>query len=95
MASIKTLKKLVNSTCLQVVYECFSFLEYTPSLNQENTQMIISEAIVLRNELIHKINCPDKNSFSHNGQGNYYAGIKKKLFNETGKLIERLNSLPR
>jgi hypothetical protein len=95
MASIKTLKKMVNSNCLQVVYECFSFLEYTPSLNQENTQMIIAEAIRLRNELIHKINCPDKNSISNNGHGNYYTGIKNKLLSETDILLERLNSLPR
>jgi hypothetical protein len=95
MASVKSLKKMVNNTCMQVVYECFSFLEYTPSLNQENAQIIISEAIGLRNDLIHKINTPDRKSFSHNGQGNYYADIKKDLIRETGILIDRLNSLPR
>jgi hypothetical protein len=95
MASIKELKKMVNRTCLHVVYECFSFLEYTPSLNQENTQMIISEAIGLRNDLIYKINHPEKNKIPPYGHGIFYSGIREELFRKTNILIDRLNSLPR
>jgi len=95
MSSRKDLKRTVNKCCLHVIYECFSFLENTPSLNQENTQLIISEALDLRNKLIHDINHPEENNCKLNGSCSFYKNLKKEMLLKTSGLIDRLNNLPR
>jgi hypothetical protein len=95
MPSRKELKKRVNNRCHSVIYECFTFLEHTPSLNQENVQLIISEAVELRNRLVHKINHPAKNNAGLNGSALYYSKIKTELREQSAILIDRLNALPR
>ena len=78
-----------------MIYECFSFLENTPSLNQENTQLIILEALDLRNKLIREINHPEENNYKLNGSGSFYRNLKQELLLKTSDLIDRLNNLPR
>ncbi len=94
MASRKLLKKEVNSLCLKVVFECFTFLEYTPSLNQENTREILAEAINLRNKLIYKINHPGNNEGVDNLKA-YYNEIKEEMYRGNFGLLDRLNNLSR
>lgn len=95
MSSRRDFKRTVNKCCLHVVYECFTFLEHTPSLNQENTQLIISEAIDLRNRLIYEINHPEMSSYLLNGSGSFYRNLKLELLGKTSNLLDRLNNLPR
>ncbi len=94
MSSRRKLKKDINDLCFEVINECFVFLDYTPTLNQENVQLIISDAVDLRNKLVHKVNHPENRNSSANKSGAYYRQIKDELFDQTIDLIERLNSLP-
>ncbi len=92
MASRRKLKKHINNLCFKVTGECFTFLEHTPSLNQENVQLIIADAVELRNRLVYMLNNPQP------ATGNtrmYYRDIRKELHENTRELIGRLNSLPR
>ncbi len=95
MSSRRKLKKDVNNLCYEVINECFSFLDHSPSLNQENVQVIISDAVELRNQLISKINHPEHEGSSPRSVTAYYRQIKEELYENTITLIERLNSLPR
>jgi hypothetical protein len=95
MSSRKELKKTVNNLCLQVIYECFSFLEHTPSLNQENTQLIISEAVELRNNLIREINHQKNANNYPGGSRSFYRNIRQEVHEKTTSLIGRLDGLPR
>ena len=94
MANKREIKKDVNNRCYEVIYECMTFLEHTPSLNQENVYQIISEAVDLRNNLIHRINNPDGNNSNHNSRS-FYNNIKKDLKAGRFTFIDRLDSLPR
>lgn len=95
MSSRRKLKKDINDLCFEVINECFAFLDHTPSLNQENVQYIISDALDLRNKLVHMINHPENGSLYANRSRIYYRQIKDELFEKTIDLIERLNGLPR
>jgi len=95
MSSRRKLKKDVNNLCYEVINECFSFLDHSPSLNQENVQVIISDAVELRNQLIFRINHPEHEGSSPRSVKAYYRQIKEELYENTISLIERLNSLPR
>ncbi len=95
MASRRNLKKAVNNLCFGVIGECLSFLEHTPSLNQENAQLIIADAVELRNKLVGMINHPKHEAFSDINIKAYYRSIRNELFKESERLMERLNNLPR
>ncbi len=95
MASQRNLKKDVNNLCYSVIDECLSFLDYSPSLNQENVQVIISDAVELRNKLIFQINNPDHSTRKSSSRRVYFQNIREELFDKTITLVERLNNLPR
>jgi hypothetical protein len=95
MPSRRKLKKNVNNRCYHVIYECFTFLEHTPSLNQENVQVIISDAVELRNKLINKINHPETGNASAGSTATFYRNLREDLYDKTNRMIDRLNSLPR
>ncbi len=95
MASRRNLKKAVNNLCFEVIGECLTFLEHTPSLNQENAQLIIADAVELRNKLVGMINHPEAEASSGVNIKAYYRGIRRELQRESGRLMERLNNLPR
>jgi len=92
MASRKNLKKEINSFCMKVVFECFTFLEYTPSLNQENTMEIMSDAINLRNKLIYMANHPKGKEWPGSVK-EYYNQIREELYRQNVSLLKRLNGL--
>ena len=94
MSSRSKLKKDVNDLCHEVINECFTFLDHTPSLNQENVQVIITDAVELRNKLMYRINNSGDEIPSQHSATAYYSQIREELFDNTIRLIERLNSLP-
>ncbi len=95
MSSRRKLKKDVNNLCYEVINECFTFLDHSPSLNQENVQVIIADAVELRNDLIYRINHSGHEGSSSRPVKAYYRQIREELFENTIRFIERLNSLPR
>ena len=60
MASIRWLKKEINNLTYEVVSDCFTFLEVNPDKNSKDLQKIISDTILLRNEMISRINQTQK-----------------------------------
>ncbi len=81
--------------CYEVIFECITFLDHSPSLNQENVQQIISDTVYLRNKLIYKINHPELNDTYPRNSKALYRGVIKDLYDQTIVLTDRLNSLPR
>ncbi len=95
MSSRRKLKKSVNKLCFEVIGECMSFLEHTPSLNQENAQLIIADAVELRNRLVGMVNHPEAGAIPGGGMRDYYRSIRSELEEKTRGLMDRLNELPR
>lgn len=93
MSNCRTLKKDVNNKINKVINECFSFLDHSPHLNQENVQIIISDAVELRNKLIYMINNNGQEGNSQVSQNTYYTDIRKELCVQAKSLIERLDNL--
>ncbi len=95
MSSRRNFKKDINNLCYEVIYECVIFLEHTPSLNQENVYQIISDAVELRNNLIHQVNNDGGKQSSAHTSRSFYNGLRENLYDRTISFIERLNNLPR
>jgi hypothetical protein len=55
MASIRDLKKDINKMVEQFLQECYIQIAYSPPTNIENILEIISDAAILRDEMIERI----------------------------------------
>jgi hypothetical protein len=92
MASIRGLKKDIDSLIFEVISDCFVYTGVNPDDSAEKVTAIISDAVNLRNDLIARVNNPD-------GKDNpkivkkYYKSVEKDLVSGTDKLFMRLSSL--
>jgi hypothetical protein len=88
MSSIRKLKKEIDSKMYEVISDCFTYSELHPDNNEDEVSGIISDAVNLRNELIHRVNNPDPE-----GIKSHYKLVSRDLVAGTDKLFERLSSV--
>jgi hypothetical protein len=92
MASVRGLKKVIDSLIFEVISDCFVYSGLHPGDKSDEVSTIISDAVSLRNDLIAKVNNPD-------GKDNpkivktYYKSVEKDLISGVDKLFKRLSSL--
>jgi hypothetical protein len=92
MGSIRELKKDIDSRIYEVISDCFTFSELHPDNKSDEISGIISDACNFRNDLIHRVNNPDREA-DPKGIKAHYQMISKDLGNGTNELFERLSSV--
>lgn len=93
MASIKRLKKDVDYIIFEVISDCFSFGGLHPDEKAEEVTAILSDAVNLRNDLIRRINNPEK-SEDPKAVRAHFQKVEKDLYTGVDKLCVRLSALP-
>lgn len=91
MANIRSIKKEIDNKVYEVLSDCFTFSALHPDEKNEDITAIVSDAVNLRNELIHRVNNPSKETDSK-GIKSHYQAIKKDLDVGVDKLFEQLSS---
>jgi tRNA splicing ligase len=92
MSSIRNLKKNIDYLVFEVISDCFGYSELHPYDKAAEISAIINDAVILRNELVQRINNPD-------GKDNpkivkaYYKSVENDLFTGVDALFERLSAL--
>jgi len=92
MASVRGLKKDIDSLIFEVISDCFVFSGVHPDNKTDEVSAIITDAVSFRNDLIARVNNPD-------GKDNpkilraYYKTLEKDLLSGVDKLFNRLSSL--
>ncbi len=92
MASVRGLKKDIDSLVFEVISDCFVFSGVHTEDESDEVSAIISDAVNLRNDLIARVNNPD-------GKDNpkilksYYKAVENDLLSGVDKLFNRLSSL--
>jgi hypothetical protein len=92
MPSIRKLKKNIDSIIFEVISDCFSFGTMHPEEKEEEVTDIIADAVKLRNDLIKRVNNPEKSDDPKQVKS-HYQHIEKDLFIGTDKLCGRLSAL--
>jgi hypothetical protein len=92
MGSIRVLKKDIDSRLYEVISDCFTFSELHPDDKPDEISGIISDACNFRNDLIHRVNNPDREADPKSIKAHYQL-INKDLNNGTNELFERLSSV--
>lgn len=92
MANIRDIKKDINSMVEHFIQECYTHLAYSPPLNQENVLDIISDAVVLKKETLHKVNnLPEFSDIKETKH--YFKKLIGDFYDRIVDLTERLNTL--
>ncbi len=92
MSNRRDLKKDINNLTFEVINECYSSLEYSPSYHFQDIMDIMQEAVDLRNDLIQKIN-HDNDGLIGVEKRKYFKQILDLLYDKNIELIDRLNEI--
>jgi len=91
MANIRSLKKEIDNKIYHVISDCFTFSTLHPDEKIDDISGIVSDAVSFRNELIHRVNNPLKETDSKSKK-THYQKVDKDLNAGIDKLFERLSS---
>jgi len=92
MASVRLLKKEINSITEELLSECIFRLELPKNGNSQEIVSIIDEVIVLRDETIQKLQAPKKVRDPKNVK-QAFGEIKKSYIDSLNSIIEQLNKI--
>ena len=92
MGSIRKLKKQIDSKVYEIISDCFTFTGLHPDGKPDDVSGIISDAVNLRNDLIHRVNNPDQSGDPKSVKAHYQL-INQDLASGVDKLCERLSSV--
>jgi hypothetical protein len=92
MGSVRKLKKEIDSRIFEVISDCFTYSELNPGMKSDEVSEIISDAVNLRNDLMHRVNNPDRTA-DPKGIKAHYQLVSSDLVAGSDKLFERLSSV--
>ena len=92
MPSIRKLKKNIDYLIFEVISDCFTFGTLHPEDNDEEVSGIISDAVSLRNELVRRVNNPEKSDDPKSTRSHFQL-VEKDLVIGTDRLCGRLSDL--
>jgi hypothetical protein len=92
MSSVRKLKKDIDYLIFEVISDCFNFGSLHPEEKAEEVTDIISDAVVLRNDLIRRVNNPERYE-DHKVVKSHFKTVEKDLIVGADKLFGRLSAL--
>lgn len=93
MASIRDLKKEINNLVVHIIEQAFQYQVSHPNSDGYKTaDKIIDEAVVLRDEIVDKINSVDE--LDKTELKAHFAGLKETFQKKSLDLIDQLDKLP-
>lgn len=92
MANKREIKKDIDYLTFEVISDCFTFGALHPESHEEEISGIISDAVILRNDLMGRVNSNIKGE-NPKAVRAHFNMIKKDLFTGIDKLFKRLSSL--
>ncbi len=92
MANVRELKKDIDYLIFEIISDSFTYGGLHPGEKDDAISGIISDAVNLRNDLIHRVNNPVKNG-DHKSVRTHFQTVKKDLFTGIDKLCRRLSAL--
>lgn len=92
MPSIRKLKKNIDYIIFEVISDCFTFGTLHHDEKAEEVSEIIADAVSLRNDLIKRVNNPEKTDDPKLLRAHFQL-VEKDLFVGTDKLCGRLSAV--
>ncbi|MCP4313495.1 MAG: hypothetical protein GY790_19740 [Bacteroidetes bacterium] len=79
MASIRILKKDINKLAFNLLQECFSYRHFSDDLSEDKFDNVIKKLVLLRNDLILRVNHPESDADSSSLKA-HYTRVQLDLF---------------
>ncbi|MFZ5941913.1 MAG: hypothetical protein ACOYXB_15200 [Bacteroidota bacterium] len=90
MNSIRKLKKDINVLTYELLSECFVYKRFHPDLSEDRFDEVIRKIVLLRNDLISRVNHPETDADSVSVKEHY-----RRVWNDLGVLMDTVNELSR
>lgn len=92
MASRRRLKKEIDYMVSDLILDCFTYANMYSKPNDEESLKIVQEILVLRNDMRHQANHPEKKAESETSK-KYYDTLAQTLFDGVEDGYEKLGKL--
>lgn len=92
MASIKNLKKDVNYLVEVVCSDCYMATVFNENIDTDKVAAIISNALVLRQDMINRINHPEADKNDRKAMRNYYKGLQNEIMEKVDRMFSDLSA---
>ena len=92
MTTKRRIKKEIDYIVSDLILDCFTYTNVTAEPNDEVIGQIISETLLLRNQLRDQANHPEEKSGSVSSKA-YYDTIARKLIESINSSYEKLEKL--
>lgn len=92
MATIKKLKRKIESQIFEVISDCFTWSEVHSDKDKNEVSEILADAVTLRNDLIHRVN-HSVDATDPKAVKAHFQLIQKDLLLGTDELFKRLSSV--
>jgi hypothetical protein len=90
MASRRNLKKDISYLTFELISESFVYEEFHPETSPDQITDVISEIINYRNDIVYKVNHPDKKKDTETVK-KYYQNIVKEMYEKFVGTLDKLN----
>lgn len=88
MANLRVIKKDVIYLVNEVISDCWLYMYFNENKNTEEAQKIITDAIILGENIFEQIN-----HYPKDDAGKHFKAVSKKLLSEIDGLFVRLSAL--
>jgi len=88
MNSIRNLKKEINILTFDLLAECFVYKRFHPDLSEDKFDEVIKKIVLLRNDLIVRVNHPENDAESISLKEHY-----RKIWNDLAALVDTVKEL--
>ena len=92
MASIRNLKKDVNYLIEVVCADSYAATIFNGNIDTDKVAAIISDALVLRQDMINRINHPDVDKNDRKAVRNYYKGLQNEIIEKVDGMFSELSA---
>ena len=88
MANLRTIKKDIDFLIEEIISDCYLFLCFHSGKKEDEVEVILLEAVALRNDLFDRVNAAPKEKVRQ-----HYANISKDLLEGVDKLFSKVSDL--
>lgn len=92
MASIRNLKKDVNYLVEVVCSDCYAATIFNENIDTDKVAAIISDALVLRQDMINRINHPKVEKNDRKAVRKYYKGLQNEIIEKVDQMFSDLSA---
>lgn len=89
MANKRTLKRIINNTCVDLLAECLAVCTFSAKTDDEQTEALITSIIAINEDFIRRISHPEPGMTCKA----YFKDLVNNFYKQTSEITEQIINL--